>query len=131
MSAHRGWHAALSRGIARHRAPQGQHLLPGAGPEGDAVRDGRGLQRPQRTRLFAVSIRLGQAGPAHVLDQHAPAREHIHQPGDDRLQQRMHLVVGGRARFNELRHAIGTTPVRPRAAGSAATAPTAAPAHAG
>jgi hypothetical protein len=31
-------------GLARHRAPQGQHLLPGAGPEGDAVGDGRGLQ---------------------------------------------------------------------------------------
>jgi hypothetical protein len=99
--------------LARHRAPQGQHLLSGAGPEGDAVSDGCGLQWPQRARLLAVSIRLGQVGLAHVLDQHAPAREQLHQTGDDRLQQRMHLVVGGRAHFDELRHAIGTTPVHP------------------
>jgi hypothetical protein len=29
-----------SRTFPRHRAAQGQHLLPGAGAEGDAVRDG-------------------------------------------------------------------------------------------
>jgi len=46
--------------LAWRRSAQGQHLLPGAGAEGDAVGDGRGLQRPQRARLLAVGIRLGQ-----------------------------------------------------------------------
>ncbi len=32
--------------LPRHRASQRQHLLPGARAEGDAVGDGRGLQRP-------------------------------------------------------------------------------------
>jgi hypothetical protein len=45
--------------LARHRASQRQHLLPGTGTEGDAVSDGRRLQRPQRARLLAVGIRLG------------------------------------------------------------------------
>ncbi|MBK8865765.1 MAG: hypothetical protein IPN37_17740 [Betaproteobacteria bacterium] len=49
-------------------------------------------------RLLAVGIRLGQVGLAHVFDQHAPAREHLHQPGDDGLQQRVQFVVGGRIR---------------------------------
>ncbi|MCX8004013.1 MAG: hypothetical protein N2688_03500, partial [Burkholderiaceae bacterium] len=99
--------------LARHRSTQGQHLLPGAGPERDAIGDGRGLQRSQRTRLLAVGIRLGQVGLAHVLDQHAPAREHPHQPGDDGLQQRVDLLVGGRAHFDELRHAPDTAAVHP------------------
>ena len=101
------------RGLARHRAPEGQHLLPGAGAEGDAVRHGRGLQRPQRARLLAVGMRLGQPGLPHLLDQHAPAREQLHQPGDDGLQQRMQLVVGGRSRLDEGRRAIGGAAVHP------------------
>jgi hypothetical protein len=76
-------------GLARHRASQGQHLLPGARAQGDAVSDGRSLQRAQRARVLAVGIRLGQVGLAHVFDQHAPACEHLHQPGDDGLQQRV------------------------------------------
>lgn len=44
--------------LARYRTPEGQHLLPGAWAEGDAVRDGRRLQRPQGARLLAVGIRL-------------------------------------------------------------------------
>jgi len=73
--------------LARHRTPHGQHLLPGARAEGDAARDGHLLQRPQRARLLAVGIRLGQAGLAHLLDQHAPTREHLHAPGNDGVQQ--------------------------------------------
>jgi hypothetical protein len=94
------------RGLAWHRASQGQNLLPGTRPEGDSIGYGRGLQRYQRARLLAVGIRLGQVGLAHVLDQHTPAREHLHQPGDQGLQQRMHLVVGGRIRLDEGRLAI-------------------------
>ena len=92
--------------LARHRAPERQHLLPGAGAEGDAIGDGRGLQRPQRARLVTVGIGLGQVSLARVLDQHAPAREHLHQPGDDGLQQRVQLVVGRRIHLDEHRLAI-------------------------
>ena len=61
----------------------------------------------------AVGVRLGQVGLAHVFDQHAPAREQLHQPGDDRLQQRVQLVVGGRVRLDERRRAVGAAPVHP------------------
>jgi hypothetical protein len=98
--------------LAQHRASQRQHLLPGAGPEGDAVSDGRGLQRPQRARLLAVGIRLGQVGQPYVLDQHASAREHLHEPGDDGLKQRVQRVVGGRSRLDEGGRAVGTAAVR-------------------
>ncbi len=80
--------------LARHRTPQAQHLQPGAGPEGDAVGDGRGLQRPQRARLLAVGIRLGQVGLAHLLDQHAPAREQLHQPQHALLARQMKAASG-------------------------------------
>jgi hypothetical protein len=61
------------RSLARHCTSQGQHLLPGAGPEGDAIRHSRRLQRSQRACLFAFGLRLGQPGLAHVFHQHAPA----------------------------------------------------------
>ena len=47
-------------------------------------------------RLLAVGIRLGQPGLPHLLDQHTPAREHLHQPGDDGVQQRTQFLVSGR-----------------------------------
>jgi hypothetical protein len=97
--------------LARHRASQRQHLLPGARPEGDAVSDGRGLQRPQRARLLAVGIRLGQVGLAYVFDQHASARERLHEPGDDGLKQRVQRVVGGRTRHDEAGRAVGVAAV--------------------
>jgi hypothetical protein len=75
--------------------------------------EGGRLQRPQRARLVVVGVRLGQVGLPRVLHQQPTPREQLHQPGDDRLQQRMHLVAGGRTHFDELRHAIGTTPVHP------------------
>jgi len=59
------------------------------------------LQRPQRARLLAIGIRLGQVGLAHVFDQHTPAREQSHEPGDDGLQQRGQFVVGRLARFDK------------------------------
>ena len=72
---------------------------------------GRGLQRPQRARLLAVGIRLGQLGLAHVLDQHAPAGEHLHVPNNDGVQQRVELVVGRRTRLDEFGYAIGAAAV--------------------
>jgi hypothetical protein len=50
----------------------------------------------QCARLVCVGVGLGQVGLPHVFHQHAPAREQLHQPGDERLQQRVQLVVGGR-----------------------------------
>jgi len=55
--------------LSRHRASERQHLLSSTRPEGYAIRDGCGLQRPQRARLLAVGIRLGQPGLPHLLDQ--------------------------------------------------------------
>jgi hypothetical protein len=91
--------------------PQGQRLVPGAPSESDAVSDGRRLQRPQRARLVPVGVGLGQVGLAHLFHQHGSAREHLHQTADDRLQQRLQLVVGGRTRFDEHRQTIGVAPV--------------------
>jgi hypothetical protein len=99
--------------LAWHRSTQGQHLLPGARAEGGPVGYSRGLQRPQRARLLPVGIRLGQVGLAHVLDQHAPAREHLHEPGNDGVQQCTELVVGRRTRLDETGHAIGVAAVHP------------------
>ena len=88
--------------LARQRAPERQHLLPSAGAKGDAVSDGRRLQWPRAVRAcLTVGIRLGQVGLPHVLDQHTPASEHLHEPGDDGLQQRVQRVVGGRTRLDE------------------------------
>ena len=38
------------------------------------------------------------------------AREHLHQPGDDRVQQRVQFVVAGRPGCDEHRHAMGAAP---------------------
>ncbi|MDA8255793.1 MAG: hypothetical protein M0Z99_09190 [Betaproteobacteria bacterium] len=98
--------------LARQRAPERQHLLPSAGAKGDAVSDGRGLQWPRAVRAcLAVGIRLGQVGLPHVLDQHTPASEHLHEPGDDGLQQRVQRVVGGRTRLDEAGRAVGVAAV--------------------
>ena len=87
--------------------------MPCARPERDAVSDGRGLQRAQRARFLTFGIGLGQVGLAHVLDQHAPAREHLHEPGYDGLQQRVQSLVGGRIGLNEGRRTICVAAVHP------------------
>jgi transcriptional regulator with XRE-family HTH domain len=92
MSAHRRWRAG---GLARHRPSQGQHLASCARSEGDAVRHRPRLQRTQRARLLSVGFRLGEVRLAIVLEQHAPAREPLHQPGDDGLQQLVQSLFGG------------------------------------
>jgi hypothetical protein len=47
------------RVLARHRAAQGQHLLPGAWTEGDAVGTCRGLQRPEHAGLVGIAVDVG------------------------------------------------------------------------
>lgn len=63
--------------------------------------------------VFEVGIRLGQPGRPQPLDQHASTRVHLHEPGDDGLQQRVQFFVGGRSRLNEGGCAIGAAPVHP------------------
>jgi hypothetical protein len=70
-------------------------------------------QRPQGARFVTVVVGLGQVGLAHLLEQHAPAREHLHQPGNDGLQQRVQLVVAGRAYLDEAGQAVGVAPIHP------------------
>lgn len=48
------------RGLVQHHTPEGQHLLAGAGPEGDTVCDSRRLQWPQGARLVPVCIRKSE-----------------------------------------------------------------------
>jgi hypothetical protein len=60
------------------------------------VSDGRRLQRPQGARFVPVSVGVSQPGMPHLLDRHALARAHLHQPGDDRVQQRVQFVFAGR-----------------------------------
>jgi hypothetical protein len=97
--------------LPRHHAPERQYLLPGTRAEGDAVGNGCCLQQPQRAHLLAIGTRLGQPGLAHVLDQHAAAREHLHQPLDHGLQQCVRFFVGGRTGLNEAGRAVGVAAV--------------------
>jgi len=115
MTAHRGWRAAVSRGVAPRsvstfcpaRGPKAMRYVTAAACSGRRVRACR-----------AVGIRLGQPGLARVFHQHALAREHLYQPGDDGLQQRAQLIVGGRAGLDEGWHTVSAT-ARPSAPGSA------------
>ena len=78
-----------------------------------ALGDGCRLQWPQGARFVPVSVGVSQPGLPHLLDQNAVAREHLHQSGDDRAQQRVQFVVAGRTGLDEHRHAIGAAPVHP------------------
>jgi hypothetical protein len=62
-------------------------------------------------RLLALGVGLGQVGLAHLLDQHTPAREHLHESGNDGLQQRVQFLVGGRTGLDDSGHAIDVTAV--------------------
>ncbi len=68
------------------------------------------LRIPQRARFVTIGVRVSQTGLAHRLDQHALAREQLHQPGDVGLQQCVQFVVGGRIDLDEARHAIVAAP---------------------
>ncbi len=69
----------------------------------------------QNTALSVDSMQKVRSslGLPHLLDQYAPAREHIYEPGDDGLQQRVQLFVGGRSRLDESGCAIGAAPLHP------------------
>jgi hypothetical protein len=100
-------------GLARRRASSGQHLPSCARSEGDALRHRPPLQRARRARLRTVGIRLGEVRLAIGLDQRAPAREQLHQPGDDRsavVAQERERLAGFEttlARLRELRAKLG------------------------
>jgi len=48
-----------------------------------------------------IRIRVRKVGHALLLDQMAYAREHLHQPRDDLVEQALEFIVGGRARLLE------------------------------
>lgn len=60
---------------------------------------GRGLQWPQRACPLTGSVGLNQTGLTHLLHRHAPARDQLHEPGDDGLQQRRKVVNRRTVRF--------------------------------
>jgi hypothetical protein len=61
--------------------------------------------------VLRQSPHVGQLQLAHALDQHAPAREYLQEPGDDGPQQRVKPFVGGRRRFEECGRVIRVAPV--------------------
>ncbi|MCC7150603.1 MAG: hypothetical protein IT501_01265 [Rubrivivax sp.] len=48
-----------------------------------AVKPDQVQPRPQRARLLCAVVEVGQVGLLHLLNQHTPARAHLHQPGHD------------------------------------------------
>jgi len=88
-----------------------QHLLAGARAESDAVSTRRHLQRPERAGLVRIAVVVGDVSRTFFFDQHPPAGEQLHQSGDDPVQHRLQHLVGRRSYFDELRRAVGTTPV--------------------
>ena len=80
-------------GLARCRAPQGQHLLPGARAEGNLVADGRRLQRPQGARLLAVGISRSSSKPCGTGSR--PARGLSHASVESRAPRAFTLVLDG------------------------------------
>lgn len=66
------------------------------------------LNRPPRRRNPA---RPAKSDP--LVYQHSLAREHLHETGDDGLQQRVQLIVGGRSRLDKGGCIIGAAPIHP------------------
>jgi len=77
----------------RHRTLHRENHLPGARAEGDAVGTRRGLQWPERAGLIRIGVGVGQIARSLLLlllfDEHTAARQQLHQPGNDLVQQRL------------------------------------------
>jgi len=101
----------LEVSIFGHSTLQRQHLLAGARAEGDAVRTGGCLQRPEYAGLVRIAVVVGHVGLALLLDEHPPTGEQLHQSGDDLVQHRLQRLVGWRGYFDEDRFAFGVAPV--------------------
>lgn len=76
------------------------------------ARHARRLKRSHRAGLLAVGLRVAEVGLPHLLDQHAPVREPLREPGDNGPQQRVQVVVGWRTRLDKSRRAIGAASVQ-------------------
>jgi hypothetical protein len=100
--------------VPGHHALHRQHLLSGARAQGDPVRTGRGLQRPERTGLVRIAVGIGHVGRALFFDQHPSTGEQLHHAADDLVQHRLQRLGGWRRHFDELRHTVGTVPVQYR-----------------
>ena len=99
----------LKRSVSRHRTLHREHLLPDAWAEGNAVSTSRHLQRPERAGLIRIGVSIGQVARSTpiLFDEHAAARQQLHQPGDHLVQQRLQLLVGGCGYFDKHRLAVG------------------------
>ena len=75
----------------------------------------------EETDRYWNAIGVSQPGLLQLLDQHAFAPEHLHEPGDEGLQQRVQFIACGRPRLDEGRR-------DPAGGASARPAPPAAPA---
>ena len=73
------------------------------------------LKTPAARRFAPGPVR--RPGPGQIPPRAAPSvgsstgREHLHQPGDDRVPQRVQLVIAGRPGLDEGRHTIGAAAV--------------------
>jgi hypothetical protein len=100
----------LEAGVPRHDALHGQHLLPCARAECDAVGTGRGLQRPERAGIVRIGIAVGHVRRALLLDQSAAAGEQLQDAGDD-LVQHSACSASSVGYLDEDRLAFGAAPV--------------------
>jgi hypothetical protein len=70
------------------------------------------LQRPERAGLVRIAVVVGDVGRTFLfLDHHALTGEQLHQSGNAPVQHRLQRFVGWCRYFDELRRAVGTTPV--------------------
>jgi len=69
--------AAAVRAVRRNGTPQRQHFLAGAWAEGDALRTGGGLQRPEYAGLVRIGVVVGHVGLALLFDEHPLAGEQL------------------------------------------------------
>ena len=97
--------------LSGHNALRGQHLLPGARAEGDAVGTRRSLQRPERAGLVRITVVVGEVRRTLLFDQHPPTGEQLHHARDDLVQHRLQRFIGWRGYLHELRRAFGAAPV--------------------
>jgi hypothetical protein len=65
------------------------------------VGEGRRLQPPRCAGRVPFDILFGQMSLPPVFRPHAAARKQLHQPGNERLQQRRQLVVSGSGRLDD------------------------------
>ena len=65
---------------------------------------GQCTPRPERAGLIRIDVGVGQIARSLLLfDEHAAARQQLHQPRDDLVQQHLQFLVGWRGYFDKHR----------------------------